>query len=80
MPSVGAFEAMTHLAAQLDAVSAGEQITIARQLQFNQGHSLGGSASPSCAIRGADERPGIVRRHCGERQRSGVLDVSPSWA
>jgi hypothetical protein len=42
VPSVGAFEAMTHLAAQLDAVSAGEQITIARLRQFNQGQSLGG--------------------------------------
>ena len=41
-PSVGAFEAMTHLAAQLDAVSAGEQNTIAHQRQFNQGQSLGG--------------------------------------
>ena len=30
MRSVGAFEAKTHLAALLDAVSAGEQITITR--------------------------------------------------
>ena len=30
MRSVGAFEAKTHLAAQLDAVSTGEQITITR--------------------------------------------------
>ena len=30
MRSVGAFEAKTHLAALLDAVSAGEQITMTR--------------------------------------------------
>ena len=33
---------MTHLAALPDAVSAGEQITIARLRQFNQRQSLGG--------------------------------------
>jgi len=33
---------MTHLAALPDAVSAGEQITIARLRQFNLGQSLGG--------------------------------------
>ena len=61
MRSVGAFEAKTHLAALLDAVSAGEQITITRLRQFSQGQILGGISSPSCAIRGAAERPGIVR-------------------
>lgn len=34
---------MTHLAALPDAVSAGEQITIARLRPFNQGQSFGGS-------------------------------------
>ena len=42
MRSVGAFEAKTHLAALLDAVSAGEQITITRLRQFSQGQTLGG--------------------------------------
>ena len=42
MRSVGAFEAKTHLAALLDAVSAGERITITRLRQFSQGQSLGG--------------------------------------
>ena len=42
MRSVGVFEAKTHLAALLDAVSAGEQITITRLRQFSQGQSLGG--------------------------------------
>jgi|688.fasta_scaffold183969_4 hypothetical protein len=34
--------ATTHLAALPDAFSAGEQITIIRLHQFNQGQSLGG--------------------------------------
>ena len=42
MRSVGAFEAKTHLAALLDSVSAGEQITITRLRQFSQGQTLGG--------------------------------------
>jgi hypothetical protein len=39
--------AMTHLGAQLDAVSAGEQIPITRLHQFNQGQNLGGNSTPS---------------------------------
>ena len=42
MRSVGAFEAKTHLAALLDAVSAGEQITITRLRQCSQAQTLGG--------------------------------------
>jgi hypothetical protein len=41
MRSVGAFEAKTLQAALLDAVSASEQITIARMHHFNQGQNLG---------------------------------------
>jgi len=41
-PALESIKAKTHLAALLDAVSAGEQITITRLRQFSQGQSLGG--------------------------------------
>ena len=41
-------------------------------ISSTRGRASAASASPSCAIRGAAERPGIVRRHCGNRQRSGA--------
>ncbi|MCX5949660.1 MAG: type II toxin-antitoxin system prevent-host-death family antitoxin [Cyanobacteria bacterium] len=49
MRSVGAFEAKTHLAALLDAVSAGEQITITRH-----GHPVARLVPPT------DQPPGSV--------------------
>ena len=39
MRSVSAFMAKTTLAALLDAVSAGAQITITHRRQFSQGHT-----------------------------------------
>jgi hypothetical protein len=41
-PALASVKAKTHLAALLDAVSAGEQITLTRLRQFSQGQSLGG--------------------------------------
>lgn len=69
MRSVGAFEAKTHLAALLDAVAAGEQITITRH-----GRPVASLVPPadrpgaSCAIKAGHDIPGQTLR-CG---RSGA--------
>ena len=78
MRSVGAFEAKTHLAALLDAVSAGERITITRLRQFSQGQSLGGLTIAELRDQGRRcapwNRPLTRRRPPSDL----VLDVTPS--
>ena len=71
MRSVGAFEAKTHLASLLDAVSAGEQITITRH-----GHPV------ARLVPAAAEPPGSVAQTIGrlrqfsEGQTLGDLSIA----
>ena len=67
MRSVGAFEAKTHLAALLDAVSGGEQITITRHGR-PVARLVPAAAEPPSSVAGTIER---LQRFCAGQTLGG---------
>jgi prevent-host-death family protein len=71
MRSVGAFEAKTHLAALLDAVSAGEQITITRH-----GHPVARLVPPAAQSPGSVAQAIVRLRQFNQGQSLGGISIA----